>query len=127
MPLGSRNSLRWERPTFEPFVTRGAVTVPTASHIAPETAMICGQELRDAVTYTCRTHHLVPRSGFSVSVRVLAFPQGDSFAVSVQAHTRDGALAGEWSGDYSSVEAFRRQLPSSALQIARDLATPPGR
>ncbi len=126
MPLGSRNTLSWERPAFEPLIIRGAMTAPTASHTTPETARICGQELRDAVTCACRTQHLVPRSSLSVSVRVQAFPKGDTFAVSVKAHTRDGALAGEWNGDYSSIDAFRRQLPASALQIAKDLSTPPG-
>ena len=126
LPLGSRDTLRWERPAFEPLVMRGAVTA-TSSRTTPQTAVICGRELREAVTGACRTQNLVPRSGLSMSLRVQALPQGDTFVVFVQAHTRDGALAGEWSGDYSSIDAFRRQLPVSALRIARDLSIPSDR
>ena len=55
-------------------------------------------------------------SGLAFSFRMQELRDG-AFSVSVQARLRDGATVGEWSGDYSSVEAFLSRVDASAERM----------
>jgi hypothetical protein len=124
LPLAPSRAPHWQPPQFQPLLTRGATTEATAqSRPTPATADTCQQSLRQAVTDTCLTQHLIPPRGLVLSMRIQELPQG-AFAVLVQARDRHGACLGEWSGDYTSLAAFHRQLPVSAANMAQTLASP---
>lgn len=120
LPSAGRTAVTWQPASFSPLLTRGSAP-ETSPRLPPAIASTCAQALRRAVDDACRARGLALRPGIVVSVRIQELPEG-AFAILVQARLRDGALVEEWSGDYSSLDSFLRQLPASAAQMAEALA-----
>jgi len=112
--------VRWLEPEFHPYVLRGEADVTARSSVDEGAVKRCREALMRAVADCAEERGAVFPKGLSFSFRVQAL-HGEAFAVMVQARFRDGQLAGEWCGDYSSVEKFLGQTKHSARKIISDV------
>jgi hypothetical protein len=112
--------LRWETPTFVPLAYRGAVEPAGAPALDPGAAQRCQQALVAALARATASRGQTLPSGLALSLRLQELRNG-AFSVCVQARLRSGRAVGEWSGDFSCMEAFTGQVDSSAAAMAEEL------
>lgn len=114
---------RWTEPAFSPLALRGAGELSGPRAIDAGSARRCHEALKAAVAGCAAERGITLPSGLTFSFRMQELRDG-AFSVAVQARTRKGATAGEWFGDYSSVDAFLGQVKASALRMVEAVVPP---
>jgi len=118
MPHG----VSWSDPVFAPLTLRGMGTQGGRRAMDAGSAMRCQQALKAALTRSVQARGVALPNGLSFSLRLQELTDG-AFSVSVQARLRDGRTAGEWSGDYSSLQAFLNCADISAERMVELLVS----
>lgn len=113
---------RWAEPAFSPLTYRGASAPDAARVLSPATAARCQEALSSALARLLEARGAKLPAGLLLSLRVYELRDG-AFSVCVTACFRDGRKAGEWTGDFTSVEAYVAHAGSSAEAIAKELAS----
>lgn len=118
--LQSPGGVMWTEPVFAPLTLRGAGNSSESVAHVPALAASCQKVLSAALEKTLAARSCaVPRT--TLSLRLQELRRGGAFSVVVTAVQRDGQTVGEWSGDYSGMEAFLSQADASAVRIAATL------
>lgn len=107
---------RWATPVFVPLALRGAETRDESSAVSPYAAERCQVALCAALGQVLKARSVILPAGLRFSLSVHELRQG-AVAVAVQARTSDARLVGDWTGDYSDVDAFLSQADVSAVQM----------
>ena len=111
---------RWAAPVFVPLTLRGTEVPGEKKELSPYTAKRCQTALSVALRQALETRSVILPTGLKFSLRLHELPQG-AVAVSVQARTCDGRVVGDWTGDYSDVDAFLSQTDASASRMVENL------
>jgi hypothetical protein len=121
--LQATGGVRWTAPVGAPLTLRGPDNASeSAGREVPFTATRCQEMLRASLAKTLETRGgAVPRT--TLSLRLQELRRGGAFSVVVTAVQRNGRVVGEWSGDYSGVEAFLSRADASAARIAETLGS----
>ena len=117
------DGVSWTAPVGAALTLRGPDSSSESSaRDVPFTATRCQEMLRASLAKTLETRGgAVPRA--TLSLRLQELRRGGAFSVVVTAVHRDGRVVGEWSGDYSGVEAFLSSADASAARIAETLGS----
>lgn len=107
---------RWAPPVFVPLTLRGGETRDETTAVASFTAERCQVALSAALGQALKLRSVILPTGMKFSLTVRELRQG-AIAVTVQARTCDGRTVGDWTGDYSDVDAFMSQVNGSAAKM----------
>jgi anti-sigma factor RsiW len=110
----------WTRPSFEPLVLRGTEQrEPGVKALTRYEVKRCQIALNAALRTALAQRSDVLPAGLEFSMRVRELRGG---ALSVTVHAKAGPrTVGDWTGQYSGVDAFLRQAGSSAENMIQDL------
>ena len=111
---------RWTAPVFVPLTLRGTEVPGEKKELSPYTAKRCQTALSVSLRQALETRSVILPTGLKFSFRLHELPQG-AVAVSVQARTCDGRVVGDWTGDYSDVDAVLSQTDASASRMVENL------
>ncbi len=122
--LRSPEGLSWNDPVFTPLALRGSIAQEDragalSAGMASRCQVLLQEELARALVSRMDSKQTPP---LVVSMHLQELRNG-TFSLSVQVHTRKGEAVGSWSGDYSSEDAFKEQVVTSAARIADVLAS----